>query len=122
MADGTAVNEKAFASTLSPGCTPTVLSAMKSPEPAELKPTEYLKPVASHMSASAREVSERTPGVYRNSAPVFINSRARCCPASGIGSGIESGLLKVGPLTPFTAVRAAPATRLVSAETDLTGV
>lgn len=62
MADGTAVNEKALASTASPGTTPMHLSAMKSAEPHELKPTAYLKPVYSHMAASALAVSDNTPG------------------------------------------------------------
>ena len=53
------MNEKAFASTWSPGFTPDAFSATKSAEPHELKPTLYLKPVASHMSASANAVSER---------------------------------------------------------------
>ena len=41
------------------GFTPDAFSATKSAEPHELKPTLYLKPVASHMSASANAVSER---------------------------------------------------------------
>eukprot|EP00966_Prymnesium_polylepis_P087241 2019243-Prymnesium_polylepis.1 len=62
IAEGTAVNEKALASTASPGCTPRHFRAMKSAEPHELKPTQYLKPVYSERAASASATSESTPG------------------------------------------------------------
>mmetsp|Transcript_23086 Transcript_23086/g.60767 ORF Transcript_23086/g.60767 Transcript_23086/m.60767 type:complete len:240 (+) Transcript_23086:1284-2003(+) len=100
IAEGTAVNEKALASTASPGCTPRHFRAMKSAEPHELKPTQYLKPVYSERAASASATSESTPGWYRNSEPALISSSARWRPASGIGSGLDSGLWKGGPSTP----------------------